>query len=83
MAGKGKYNWKKAVCPSCGRAVWFTAPEAVAVNVPAELLAMVPQTVMGECGHTVSVRFLDRPDEFVAVNRAMMERQAQVAGVRA
>ncbi len=74
MAGKGKFNWRQAVCPSCGRRVWFSEPMAVA-TVPSAFAHLVPQTVMGECGHTVSVRFLDKPEEFVAANQAMFERQ--------
>jgi hypothetical protein len=74
MAGNGKFNWQQAVCPSCGRHVWFTEPIAVA-TVPPAFAHLVPQTVMGECGHTVSIRFLNRPDEFTAVNQAMFQRQ--------
>ena len=75
-----EYAGKRAVCPSCGETVWFSEAIAVA-TVPAAFAHLVPQTTMGECGHTVSVRFLDDPDEFEAVNRAMFERQqATLAG---
>lgn len=83
MAGKGKFNWKQAVCPSCGEYVWFSEPMAVAHNVPASIAHLVPQTVMGECEHTVSVRFLNKPDEFVAVNQAMFERQQEAVAAAA
>jgi hypothetical protein len=73
-ANKAPYNWKEAICPSCGRRVWFTAPVAVA-TVPDAFAHLVPQTVMGECGHTVSVRFLDKPKEFAAANAARTAQQ--------
>ena len=79
MTGKGKFHWQQAVCPSCGRRVWFTEPVAVA-TVPPAFAHLVPQTVMGECGHTVSVRFLNKPDEFSALNRATFQRQAGTVG---
>ena len=78
MAGKQQYQWKWAVCPACGKRVRFTEPQAVAAFVPQGLEHLVPQTVMGECGHTVSVRFLDKPEEFLAVNATMFALQ-QVA----
>lgn len=75
MAGNtAPYTWKEAICPSCGRRVWFTTPVAVA-TVPDAFAHLVPQTVMGECGHTVSVRFLDKPEEFAAANAARLAQQ--------
>ena len=81
MAGNGKFNWQRAVCPSCGRHVWFTEPIAVA-TVPPAFAHLVPQTVMGECGHTVSIRFLNKPDEFSAVNQTMLQRQTSSVAVQ-
>jgi hypothetical protein len=37
---------------------------------------------MGECGHTVSTRFLNRPEEFSAVNQAMFQRQTGTVAVQ-
>ena len=80
MASESKYSWKRAMCPSCGKTVWFSEPITVA-TVPTAFAHLVPQTTMGECGHTVSVRFPDDPDEFETVNRAMVEpQQAARAG---
>jgi len=80
MAGK-KYTWKRAQCPSCGKTVWFSAPQSVAAFVPQGLEHLVPQTTMGECGHTVSVRFLDKPETFAKVNATMFARQQVSMGV--
>jgi len=35
---------------------------------------------MGECGHTVSVRFLDKPEEFRVVNATMFALQNVAQG---
>ena len=78
MAGTQYRKW--AVCPSCGKRVRFAEPQAVAAFVPQGLEHLVPQTVMGECGHTVSVRFLDKPEEFRVVNATMFALQNVAQG---
>jgi hypothetical protein len=74
LVREDRFNWRKAICPSCRRRVWFTEPVTVAI-VPMAFEHIVPQTVMGECGHTVSVRFLNRPRAFVRANAIMQRRQ--------
>lgn len=71
------YTWQKAICPSCGEMVWFSAPQAVA-TVPPEYQHLVPATVMGECGHTVSARFLNRREDYEA---AMVETMRRNGGL--
>lgn len=57
----------KAICPMCRQEVEFDEPKSILSDpVPEAIEHLVPQIVMGSCGHTVAPRWLNKPDEYVA-----------------